>query len=184
MSRITKETSTIEHWYPQSKYRDDKQWNAEHPDQRPRDLTNHGDLDYGNLLAVCKGIITTREKVQHRHCGESREDNPLKFNPAADDVESHISFSTRDGTILSTDDDFKTQLDTVLNLNNSFLKNNRIAVLNGFTEEIQKRFKATPLSKPYLDQKLAEWTGSHHSNSLTPYCQIVVYWIRKRLSRP
>ncbi len=168
------ETVTIEHWYPQAQYRKDK--------TKGKDTTDHGDLDYDNLLAVCKG--NEGADPRNQHCGTRKGDRCLKYNPAVQShaVESRIEFSTN-GDIYSSDKDFNDQLNSILNLHHARLKNQRKDTLKGFKQELGRRFPNGNASPIFLKKKLDEWSGISSSGELNPFCQVVVCWIQKRLER-
>ncbi|HZK82722.1 MAG TPA: hypothetical protein VFC46_16680 [Humisphaera sp.] len=85
-----------------------------------------------------------------------------------------------DGSIVSADMQFDQELNDVLNLNVAFLKNNRRAALAGFTETIRKRGSPQRVT---LERWLRDWNGESDVSELHPFCQVVVYWLRKRLAR-
>lgn len=74
---------------------------------------------------------------------------------------------------------FERELTEVLGLNLVPLKNNRKAVVAGFQRALGKR-KAT---RAQLERWEREWSGSKTVGELRPYCEVVVYWLRKRLNR-
>jgi hypothetical protein len=150
----------IEHWHSQHR----------HPSEQ---------LDYRNLLGACLGNEGQPRKLQH--CDERKRDDDLSRNPA--DPVHHIESAVRfegDGQISSPDHAFDRELNDVLNLNVAFLKNNRKATLDGFKLTLQKR---GPLQRHTLERWLRDWNGESHSGELQPYCQVVVYWLKKRLAR-
>jgi uncharacterized protein (TIGR02646 family) len=136
-------------------------------------------LDYQNLLASCPG--GQRQHSRQQHCDTKKGKARLSRNPAnpAHRVESFIRYEA-DGRIVSNDLAFDAELNKVLNLNASFLKNNRKAVLDGFKGALAKR---GILPRITLERWLHDWNGESHANELQPYCQVVVYWLRKRLSK-
>ncbi len=104
-------------------------------------------------------------------------------NPAnpAHDVERIIKYDL-DGAIRSTDPAFDNEINDVLNLNRApWLKTNRKAVLTAF---LDAGAKAGNWDKRLLEKWLTEWSGDLRNGALEPYCQVVVYWLRKRLKRP
>ena len=149
----------IEHWRAQ----------ATHPEEQ---------LDYSNLLAACMGNDGRRSA--DRYCETSKGDNDLSRNPAnpSHRVEDLVRF-LGDGTITSADPVFDAEIDEVLNLNLPFLVNSRKSVLRAFQEALGKR----TLSRADLRKWLEDWNGEAGPGNLRPYCQVVVYWLRKRLSR-
>jgi hypothetical protein len=60
------------------------------------------------------------------------------------------------------------------------LKNNRKAVLEAFKAALVKRGN---LPRPTLERWLRERNGEVDAGELEPFCQILVYWLRKRLAR-
>ncbi len=121
LSRIRADdgSARVEHWHCQRDYSDE-------------------DLDYSNLLAVCRGNDGQSKSVQH--CDRSKGSLSLSRNPANPDhnVEAVVGFRG-DGTITSSDAVFNREINTVLNLNLPFLKNNRNAVLDAFQIALRKK---------------------------------------------
>jgi len=113
------------------------------------------------------------------HCDSSKGKSDLKWNPAERDrnIEDRIRYGS-DGTIMSDDKEFDAELSEILNLNNDLLKEKRIGVLDGFT----KAMRGKP-SRDKLQKWLSFWNGDQNNNDLREYCQIVVWWIQKRLAR-
>ena len=151
----------IEHWRSQSRF----------PDHQ---------LAYKNLLGACNGGEGYPNKVQH--CDTYKGNSELSKNPAdaLHNVEVHIHYDP-DGTIRSTDPTFDEELNHVLNLNNArWLKNHRKAALDGFLDATKRQGS---WSREILEKWLLEWTGQADDKDLKPYCQVVVYWLRKRLNR-
>jgi hypothetical protein len=85
-----------------------------------------------------------------------------------------------DGTIISDDPGFDDEISRVLNLNAAFLKNNRKDTLKAFQVALERR---GPLSRTTLEKWLHQWNGESDTAELKPFCQVVVYWLRKRLAR-
>ena len=160
MRRIRKEGggTTTEHWHPQSRY--------------PKEQ-----LDYKNLLATCSGITNG-----YLHCDASKANKNLSGNPAdpQDRVEERIRYKPN-GEIASDDTNFDAELTGILNLNLPFLVNNRKAVLNGFAESLGKK-GAAPLKRRELENLIKKWSGQG-GGDLDEYCQVIIYWLQKRLRR-
>jgi uncharacterized protein (TIGR02646 family) len=149
----------IEHWHCQTNY----------PGER---------LDYSNLLGACKG---NEGPEKYQHCDVRKKDLDLFRNPAdpSDAVEMWIHFQA-DGRINSDDPQFDTELNRVLNLNAPFLVDQRKEVLDGFIDSLPR---IGQLNLADWRQRLAEWNGESNSGDLRPYCQVVVYWLRKKVRR-
>jgi uncharacterized protein (TIGR02646 family) len=150
----------IEHWHCQDNY----------PSEQ---------LDYANLLGACLG--NEGQSPLRQHCDTLKGNRNLSRNPAnpAHQVDQFIHFEG-DGTITSNDMMFNTELNDVLNLNAKFLKNNRKATLDALKTMLDKRGN---LARPTLERWLREWNGETHPGDLEPFCQVVIYWLRKRLAR-
>jgi uncharacterized protein (TIGR02646 family) len=149
----------IEHWHCQSSY----------PDEQ---------LDYGNLLGACLGGQGKPPILQH--CDTKKGDQELARNPAtpAHQIESFIAFLS-DGSIESSDAALNQQLATVLNLNLPLLKRNRKATLDAFQASLSGR---GTLSKTELEREAAAWSATTNGR-LKEYCQVVQYWLKKRIAR-
>ncbi len=150
----------IEHWRCQSNY------GAEQ-------------LDYSNLLGACLGNEGKPRRDQY--CDARKGNQDLSRNPAnpMHRVEDMIQFEG-DGRIASNDPAFNAELNGVLNLNFSFLVNNRRATLTAFQGALTKRGQ---LPRTALEKWLREWNGESDAGELQPFCQVMVYWLRKRLAR-
>lgn len=162
LSRIVadREKMKIEHWQSQENF----------PEYQ---------LDYSNLLGVCLGGEGNPPKFQH--CDTRKGEQDLSLNPAepAHDVERTIHYLS-DGTIQSPNPVFDREINEFLNLNTALLKANRKAVLDGFLGSKPKQgdWKNSSLAK-----WLAEWNGDLGDEVLDPHCQVVIYWLRKRLKQ-
>lgn len=125
-------------------------------------------LDYSNLLAACPGGAGERRDA--RHCDTRKGERELSRNPAKGD-----------GRIASKDPAFEIELNEVLNLNTPFLIRNRRAVIDGFLIGLGKDpGMRTPRE---LKKYLRQWNGELDDGDLRPFCQGVVYYLRKRLAR-
>lgn len=162
LSRIFADSNKmkIEHWQSQENY-------------------SMRQLDYDNLLGACMGGQGKPRKFQH--CDTRKGIQDLSLNPAdpAQDVERLIHYLS-DGTIHSSNPKFDKEINEILNLNTALLKANRKAVLDGFLGSKPKQgdWKNSSLAK-----WLAEWNGDSGNDVLDPHCQVVVYWLRKRLKQ-
>jgi len=153
----------IEHWQSQSRYQDKQ-------------------LVYGNLLGACLGGHGSPDNLQH--CDTRKGDSDLLWNPA--DPIHHIETRVRydmDGTILSDEPEFDGHLNDVLNLNLAHIRNNRKSVLTAILDwfRSEKRKVMGPVPSTRFEQEIHRRTSA--AGSLTPYCQVAVWWLRQRLSR-
>lgn len=136
-------------------------------------------LDYQNLLGSCPG--EEGRPPHQQHCDTKKGNARFSRNPAnpAHRIENFIRF-VGDGRIVSGDRAFDAELNEVLNLNAAVLKNNRKAVLDAFKSALAKR---GDLRRITLERWLRDWNGESDPNELQPFCQVVVYWLRKRMAR-
>jgi hypothetical protein len=150
----------IAHWHAQARY----------PSEQ---------LDYTNLLGACRG--NEGQPRSSQHCDTHQADEDVSRNPAnpAHRVEHSIHYQPN-GKILSADPVFDNELNKVLNLNLPFLRNNRKATLDGFIQSLPKQ---GDLPRTKLERWLRDWSGQSHAGDLRPYCQVVVYWLRKKLAQ-
>jgi uncharacterized protein (TIGR02646 family) len=150
----------IEHWHSQTRYRAEQ-------------------LTYSNLLGACLG--NDGQPWSHQHCDTRKQDRDLSRSPAnpLPRVEDLIRFEG-DGRIVSDDLVLDSELNEVLNLNEAFLQNSRKALLDAFKDGLRKRGH---LQRATLAKWLREWNGESDAGELREFCQVVVYWLRKRLAR-
>jgi uncharacterized protein (TIGR02646 family) len=141
------------------------------------------ELVYSNLLAACLGGHSQPEDKQH--CDTRKGEQDLKFNPAdpAHRIEQRIRFGM-DGTIASSDDEFDTQLNDVLNLNLPLLKNRRENVLTAILD--WWRSERARLKGPVPNERLARERARRiggGAGHLTPFDSVAVWWLDQRLAR-
>jgi len=163
LSRIRPERSAmkVEHWHCQANYRAES-------------------LQYSNLLGACMG--GEGEIPEFQHCDTRKQDSTISKNPA--NLEHRVEDTIRylgDGRIESTDPTFDGEVNNALNLNSPFLINNRKSALNSFAEFLAK--KQGTRTRKELEKQLLLWNGESETGDLKPFCQVVVYYLRKRLAR-
>jgi uncharacterized protein (TIGR02646 family) len=134
-------------------------------------------LSYANFLGACQG--GEGQPLEQQHCDTRKGNSSLSRNPSvpAHNVEGVISY-LNDGSIQSSDPIFNEEINTVLNLNLPVLVNQRKGALEGFKAALNTR---ATWPRPVLTRKLSEWRGG--SGELKPFCQVIVYYLEKRLAR-
>jgi uncharacterized protein (TIGR02646 family) len=153
--RATPEEMKIEHW----------QCQADHPGRQ---------LDFGNLHGACLGGHGRPEREQH--CDTRKGNNGLCFSVCdpAHPVERQIKF-LGNGRIESDDAVINNALNDVLNLNWTRLVINRKAVLDAFKQRLGK-------GNLNVAQELKKWDGTN-AGELPEFAQVMVFWLKKRISR-
>lgn len=147
---------------------------------------NHPDLAliYSNLFGACNGNEGENKKFQHCDTKKADLDFCKELVNTPYRLEDLIKYEA-DGRISSEDQALDKDLNEVLNLNYGLLKENRKNTLAAFLSVFQsKNFKDKTAKKATLERWLADWKGEQSPNSeLRPYCQVVIYWLEKRLKR-
>jgi len=143
-----------------------------------QDLHPDEDLAYSNLLGACKG--NEGKPPSQQHCDTRQGNRDIKFNPANPDhrVDQRVKY-LEDGTIESDDEEFNEQIEKVLNLNAQFLQQRRRETLQLFLESLG----TGEMKRSAWEKLLAKQNGDSHNGNLEPYCQIIVFWLRKRLAK-
>ena len=161
MSRIQNrfDKMKIEHWHCQANY----------PAEQ---------LVYRNLLGVCLGGEGQPHKDQH--CDTRKGDLDVLWNPAdpTHHVQTRINYRA-DGSIKSENCEFNRQLDEVLNLNLPHLKNSRKGVIDGIHMWLKRVRRPVPRKR--LEREIA--ARSTRYGDLTPYSQVAIWWLEKKISR-
>jgi uncharacterized protein (TIGR02646 family) len=153
----------IEHWASQT-----------HP------ATTHRQLDWKNLLGACKGGEGSPQRDQH--CDTRKGDTPLTVNPTEERCERLLRFLA-DGTIDSDERAIKDDINQTLNLNQALLKNNRRAILAAFLEAMARKHPSATWSEAAMEKELAVLQHPNAGGMLSPYCQVPIYWLKKRMGR-
>jgi len=162
MERIAKNKMKIEHWRPQSIY----------PSLQ---------LDYQNLLGACQG---NQGQPQHlQHCDTRKGESEITINPtdARRKCENLIKYRGN-GQIYSDDLTIDRELNEVLNLNLETLTKNRKAVLDGVILGLQKKYPFKSWTAAILSKELARYSKVNEKSQDEPYCQVIIFWLNKRLS--
>lgn len=158
MRRITLSNMKVEHWESRRK-------------------TPQLQLEYGNLLAACKGNEDKSESSST--CDTCKKDKVLSFNPAnpAHDVESKISYSGEGRIFARYDQTLNEELETVLNLNDPQLMNNRRDVVDAVHDMLAAR--AGQRNKTQI-RKLLLCAETRDSNgNFSEYLGVTTYFLKK-----
>lgn len=134
-------------------------------------------LDYSNLLGACRGGEGRPRREQH--CDTQKGDRNLRWNPAdpAHMIESRMQYDP-DGFVRSNDPTLDDQLNSVLNLNLAFLKQNRKGVFDAVLQWWRRR---RPVPRDRIEREILRLAPA--DGWLDPYCQVAVWWLNRKLSR-
>jgi uncharacterized protein (TIGR02646 family) len=161
MQRIKAHKMKVEHWQSQSAC----------PSRQ---------LDYANMLGCCMG----NEGNPHRQqtCDTHKGNLPLKYNPAqlSHAVQSKIRYKG-DGRVDSTDSEFAQQIENVLNLNQTRLVSNRLAVLDEIQRQLSK--KTGQRAKSEISQQIEQAKKLNDKGQLRPFSGLILNYLSKRLKK-
>jgi uncharacterized protein (TIGR02646 family) len=168
----------------------------EHNKAKNEDCYPHLQLDYKNLIASCSG--NRGKRLKNLHCNgrkgyyEGKKNNEgkniickIKLNPADSDknCENYIKYSST-GKIFSDDETINHELNEILNLNHEILVKNRKDTLSSVIIALNKEFPNKTWSKEAIKKKLEELSSKDAEDKYSPYCQIIVWYLSKRLNNP
>ena len=161
MQRISDYRMKIEHWKSQDDY----------PNLQ---------VDYNNLLGACKGNEGSPKHLQH--CDTKKSNTEITINPidTIKNCEDFIKYRGN-GEIYSGDEAINYELDEVLNLNIQTLANNRREVLYLVIQKLTKERLKGNWTAAILTQKINDWSKKKEDYKYNPYCQIVIYHLKKKL---
>lgn len=135
---------------------------------------NHPDkkLDYTNMVMCCPGAIS-----KEFHCDKLKSEQDITFSLFDDSFIPTLKYSTKNGSIESTNPTWNKEINSILNLNNEILKANRLEALDGVICSLEgKQWTSSELRK-----KLEEWDNKDNKDEFKPYCGIVVWYLNKKL---
>ncbi len=174
MRRIenSNETTKIAHIFPQNPVSDEDKQKVE---------KGNLDLDYHNMLAACDGGKGQSPHLQH--CDTKQGNAILKINPADSmkNCENLIAYRSS-GEIYSDNSDINHDLQEILNLNLETIKNNRKNAYNEIIKILDSKYPNKSFTKKILEKEIANYSQLKNGK-YAPYCQYVIYFLQKRLSK-
>jgi len=160
MSAISEESMKIEHF----------QCQASHADLQ---------LDYNNLLGCCIGNEGQPGKQQT--CDTRKGSRQLKYSPSrTPHIENLIDYKSS-GKISSCEEEFLTQIEHVLNLNQKWLVRNRKAALEGIREQLGR--KRGTRTRVELKSLLNRYNNVNQEGKLEPYTGVIVQYLSKKMNK-
>ncbi len=134
----------------------------------------HETLAYNNMVLCCDGDI---EKNGIFHCDRSKKDSSLSFSLFDQAVFSTITYSSKNGTIKSSNPHYDKDFNEILNLNHPRLEKNRLAVIKGIVQEMGKK----KWRKKDVTDKLLYYSNITANGNLPPYCGVIIWYLNKKL---
>lgn len=162
MQRISIDKMKIEHWKSQDDYEELQ-------------------LNYNNLLGACQGGEGSPNHLQH--CDTKKGNTEITINPVdnlriCEDLIKYLG----NGEIASDDVTINNDLNQVLNLNMQTLVNNRKEVLELVLKQLKNQYPKGDWTEAILNKKIQQWSDKQSDGKYKPYCQIVIYHFKKKLS--
>lgn len=131
-------------------------------------------MAYGNMILCCNGDI---DGSKNFHCDVSKGDSEIHFKPFDAAAIATISYSSKDGSIKSSNVDYDNDLNKVLNLNHPRLSRNRLEVIRGLVKEMgRKTWKKTDII-----HKISYYNTRTAEGQLHEYCGVVIWYLNKKL---
>lgn len=142
--------------------------------------SSSNELDYNNLLAVCKG--NEGEPKRKQSCDTHKGNQVLHIDPQKQRDIATIRYK-RKGVIESSDTEFKKDLYDVLNLNaqEGYLISNRREALEKFRNSISK--KLGERSATHEDWRRFAKVIKDDNGRYIPYAGIVLWYINGKLGK-
>lgn len=145
---------------------------------KPQNNTNR-DLDYKNLLGACKGNEGGPHHLQH--CDTIKANQEISLNPLDKNLMTNIKFSSI-GEVFVENGIQNNEINKVLNLNLSFFKRERKAILDGLKQKINQKFGKSLPTVSYINEELKLWKKERR-NKNENYCEVAIYYLNKELKR-
>ena len=131
-------------------------------------------LSYSNMILCCDGDI---DHDGNTHCDNKKGEKPISFTPFDAAAMSTISYSSKDGSIKSSNKQYDNEIREVLNLNHVRLAANRKEVVKGLVMAMgRRRWK-----KSEIEHKIAYYSNRTADGLLHPYCGVAIWYLTKKL---
>ena len=129
-------------------------------------------LDYHNLVLCCQGDDADDASVAScKFCDKSKGNACLSFDIFSDSFEKTLFYDIEDGTLTSSDPQINHDINVTLNLNNPYLRRNRLAVFTSWLDFMQK-------SRTSLEEELFRWSIPSDTCELPPYCGFIIWYLK------
>lgn len=146
-----------------------------------REKHSDWELDYSNMVLCCPGHIGADE-----HCDRLKGDNDISFSPTDPMFISTIKYKAT-GEIISSNDQWNTEINNLLNLNTDLLVKNRASALSSVIALINRECKGRVWNLKMLNKYLDKYKNKHRGEDgelrYKQFCGIVVYYMNKKLKQ-
>jgi uncharacterized protein (TIGR02646 family) len=132
-------------------------------------------LDYQNMLGACLGVLN-----QDTHCDTHKGGVEMALSPLNPRCEKLIKYRKSNGEIYSDDAAVNQELNQVLNLNLQTLRDNRKEVLVKLVKFLNNKSRGV-WTRPLLEQTIQKYKQRNRKNKYAPFCQMVVFYLEKKL---
>jgi uncharacterized protein (TIGR02646 family) len=146
----------VEHWKAQSTHRDLQ-------------------LDWHNMLGVCKGGEGKVQRLQH--CDSFRRNRDLAINPLKH-PEQYLSY-TNQGEIRAKRPDIQLDIDKNLNLNLETLKRSRRQAWDAVHQELE-RAGDKAFTPAALRRKIRALRQKDREGKYRLFCEVMIYFLEKK----
>ena len=154
MSGIKESNMKVEHYKARSVYTDLK-------------------MEYSNLFAACKGNFCS-----DKHCDTKKQNTELTIHPADSKSNCEKILGYKLNGQLTYPAEYETDIEITLNLNNSVLTSNRKEAI--YT--VALALKKLGYKKPIIERQISKFSSKNDAGRFTPYCNAVLWLLRKKLS--
>lgn len=134
------------------------------------------ELDWNNMLGVCKGREGQRHKLQH--CDSFRGNRPLVINPL-DHPERYLSYTIHGEIRADQRPDIQHDIDKNLNLNVETLMRSRRQAWDAVYDGL-KRLGNEAFMPAALQRKITDLAAKDRDGKYIPFCQVMIYLLEKK----
>jgi uncharacterized protein (TIGR02646 family) len=131
-------------------------------------------LAFGNMILCCNGDI---DGSKNMHCDASKGEKEIHFTPFDAAAIATIAYSSKDGSIKSSNEVYDSDLNNILNLNHPRLAANRLAVIKGLVKEMGRK----TWKKSDIAHKISYYSERTAKGQLHEYCGVVIWYLNKKL---
>jgi len=124
------------------------------------------------MVICCPGAIS-----DDFHCDKNKGCKNITFTPFDDVFINSIKYSSSDGEISSTNNNWNKEINEILNLNNTLLKANRLAVLDSAINFLGKK----SWTQSDIKKEFDKWNNKDKDGKFWPYCGVVFWFLNKKL---